>query len=286
MKRIFGIAFLLSLIICSCGSKTESDQNKGGNDSLPMVEGDTLIIGGDTVIAVKNDSLQAKAQKAPEPPQSSKYIVVDKPKLKLYVIDGNDTLFTGGICCARNFGNKQHRDDRRTPEGEFKIANIHDASGWLYEGRIPHVYGPWFLRLDAGGWDGIGIHGTNSPGSIGHRRSKGCIRMKNEDIVKVKDLAFVGMKVIVVADNNKSLRDADYAAAPKKSTSEKAAKKEEAKEASSKDAAKNAEATAPAVEATPAAEQPVEAPAKAAEPAPAPTPAPAPAKAPEEPATI
>ena len=32
---------------------------------------------------------------------------------------------------------------------------------------------------------GIGIHGTNDPGSIGHAASHGCIRLANWDVVRL-----------------------------------------------------------------------------------------------------
>ena len=32
---------------------------------------------------------------------------------------------------------------------------------------------------------GIGIHGTNDPGSIGHAASHGCVRLANWDVVRL-----------------------------------------------------------------------------------------------------
>lgn len=206
MKNLSGlIVVMLSVLMAvSCGSKSDK-ANQEAIDSVQLpVEADTIIIGTDTVITAKTDSLTASV---PSAPKSNAYIVVDKPNLKLYVIENNDTLFKGPICAGRNRGDKRSEDDGRTPEGTFKITHIHDATDWLYHannGRwIPHVYGPWFLRLDAKGWRGIGIHGTSAPGQIGQRRSKGCIRLKNEDIRKVHDLAFVGMEVRVLPDVGK-----------------------------------------------------------------------------------
>lgn len=201
---MIAIPMVLSLL-SACTSKSSSkeegiDSLEGISDTVKL-DGDTIVVNGDTVISLHKDE-RASAENSR--PKSNAYIVVDKPNLKLYVIEGSDTLFKGPICAGRIKGNKRAKDDRRTPEGNFKITHIHDASGWLYHadnGRwIPHVYGPWFLRLDAGGWQGIGIHGTSAPAQIGQRRSKGCIRMKNEDIRKVHDLAFVGMEVRILPD--------------------------------------------------------------------------------------
>jgi lipoprotein-anchoring transpeptidase ErfK/SrfK len=41
------------------------------------------------------------------------------------------------------------------------------------------------------------IHGSNEPQSIGQAVSSGCIRMANEDVTHLYDLAQVGTKVIV-----------------------------------------------------------------------------------------
>lgn len=191
--------FLVAFGMQACGGK--SSEEKFSNDEASL--------NGDTIMVIEGDTIRGVTQ-VDEPEETRKsdaYIVIDKPNLKLYVIEKNDTLFKARVCAGRNRGNKRAKDDRRTPEGNFKITDIHDASAWLYhtdDGRwVPHVYGPWFLRLDADGWQGIGIHGTNAPAQIGQRRSKGCIRMKNEDINKLHELAFVGMEVRVVADNVK-----------------------------------------------------------------------------------
>jgi lipoprotein-anchoring transpeptidase ErfK/SrfK len=51
------------------------------------------------------------------------------------------------------------------------------------------------LVLDRGQY---AIHGTNSPGSIGHFVSYGCIRMYNADIMDLFDRVSIGTNVVVV----------------------------------------------------------------------------------------
>lgn len=41
------------------------------------------------------------------------------------------------------------------------------------------------------------IHGTDEPWSIGHANSSGCIRMMNQDVIELYDLAKVGTPVVV-----------------------------------------------------------------------------------------
>jgi len=73
------------------------------------------------------------------------------------------------------------------------------------QGKAPEPYsypqntlGKWWISLEHDIHHGIGIHGTNDPGSIGSKASNGCVRMLNEEVVEVAALAFKGMVVTVV----------------------------------------------------------------------------------------
>ena len=59
------------------------------------------------------------------------------------------------------------------------------------------AYGPWFIRLKTG-WNGIGIHGTHDPGSIGTDVTEGCIRLQNKDVEELKKQYIkVGLPVVI-----------------------------------------------------------------------------------------
>lgn len=138
------------------------------------------------------------------------HIVIDKPTLRLYVITAeNDTIENFPVSVGRNYGQKLHRGDNRTPEGKFTISSIEKASGWKQttsadDGSRVSVYGPWFLRLSCPQSSHIGIHGTYSEKSIGSRESEGCIRMHCADVAKLKEnYAFKGMTVIINPDTIK-----------------------------------------------------------------------------------
>ena len=137
---------------------------------------------------------------------AQKRIVVSKKALQLYVInEKNDTLFRRPIACGANFGNKTMIGDKKTPEGEFKIKYMYDATSWKHDfgdgqGMREGAYGPLFFRLNVPGFNDIGIHGTIFPESIGTRSSEGCIRMRNEDIKALYKYCYVGMTVIIEAD--------------------------------------------------------------------------------------
>lgn len=127
-------------------------------------------------------------------------VVVNKKELKVYVIGAQaDTLCSFPCACGKMLGNKRSLGDYCTPEGVFTVAAVENSKYWKYKG-IPHVYGPYFIRLNTYKWDGIGIHGTNSPKSIGTRCTKGCIRLNNRDIVQLVKYVDVGTPVRVMGD--------------------------------------------------------------------------------------
>lgn len=134
------------------------------------------------------------------------FIVVNKQFLNLSLVDSTGTVLKQyGIACAVNYGNKSVRGDNKTPEGIFKINQVLNSHGLTHDfgdgkGEIPDAYGPWFLRLDVPEFNGIGIHGTHLPESIGTRTTEGCVRMRNEDVMELKELVFVGTPVIILAD--------------------------------------------------------------------------------------
>ena len=137
---------------------------------------------------------------------AQKHIVVSKKTLLLNVInEKNDTLFTCPVACGINFGNKTEIGDKKTPEGEFEITMMYDATSWKHDfgdgkGMRLGAYGPLFFRLNVPGFNDIGIHGTIFPESIGTRSSEGCVRLKNEDIKALYPHCRKGMKVIIEPD--------------------------------------------------------------------------------------
>ena len=134
-------------------------------------------------------------------------ILVKKSEYKLYLLDKGQPVAVWGVALGKNAGQKTVSGDMKTPDGTFEIDEIDDASTWTHDfqdgqGEVQGAYGPWFLSLNTdslseGRWGGIGIHGTHNPKSIGTRASEGCIRLQNENLVKLKPVAKVGMKVTI-----------------------------------------------------------------------------------------
>ncbi|MHA6529816.1 L,D-transpeptidase [Paenibacillus sp. BAC0078] len=105
-------------------------------------------------------------------------IIVDKQKHRLAVISGNIIL--------RNY--EVGLGGGRTPEGEFEISDkVVNPNG-----RDNGEFGSRGMQLSDTNY---AIHGTNEPDSIGKDESKGCIRMKREDVEELFAMAPMGTKV-------------------------------------------------------------------------------------------
>lgn len=137
---------------------------------------------------------------------AEKYLHINKNELTLSVMEGDSVLAVYPVCAGKNYGQKKRRGDHKTPEGTFSIISIEDSSDWGKnsvdgQGIYDSAYGPWFFRLKCPQSRHIGIHGTRFPESIGTRDSFGCIRLHNEDLLKLYEEVFVGMKVIIDPDD-------------------------------------------------------------------------------------
>jgi lipoprotein-anchoring transpeptidase ErfK/SrfK len=129
-------------------------------------------------------------------------IVIDKGDFTMEVFRDGKTVGQYGIAVGKNTGDKRNVGDMRTPEGEFPIVQIQNASKWTHDfkdgkGKTKGAYGPYFIRLGTPGWTGIGIHGTHAPDSIGTNVTEGCIRLNNEDVKTLRKMVKVGDKVVI-----------------------------------------------------------------------------------------
>ena len=154
-------------------------------------------------------SQQQSAQTAEQPGQEGKpeavkpayTILIDKSEYKLYVLKDNEVIKQWGVAVGAKPGQKQRAGDMTTPTGNFEVDEILDASYWTHDfgdgkGEIKGAYGPNFISLVTG-WDGIGIHGTHAPESIGTMVSEGCVRMRNGELLELLPYVEVGTKVTI-----------------------------------------------------------------------------------------
>lgn len=134
-------------------------------------------------------------------------IFIKKSEYRLVMVKDGQVVLDTKCAIGKNPGQKTKRGDLKTPVGTFYVDEIIDSSYWTHDfgdgkGEIEGAYGPWFISLDTmplskGEWDGIGIHGTHDNSSLGTNASEGCIRIKNEDVEKLKGFVSVGTKVVI-----------------------------------------------------------------------------------------
>ena len=100
------------------------------------------------------------------------------------------------------------RPGYETPTGDWtlsgKIANptwTNPGSDWAK--NMPETIGPGrsnpmgLRKLAVSCGDGIFIHGTDNIGALGSPDSHGCIRVSNDEIVKLYDMVSEGIPIII-----------------------------------------------------------------------------------------
>ena len=234
LNRILYLTVILALLACS---GTASNKDKNVAEAAVSSDGHVVESTSDSAVAVSlpysgddiyehivldygNRTVRTDADLSVSMPQLVKdkkkcFIVMSKKDYYLYVYEaqGKDTVLVARYDCSFSLkkGNKQKKGDMRTPhctmKNPFTISQIVNASSWHHDfgdgrGSIKS-YGDYFMRLVTPGHSGIGIHGsTNNRESVPGRASEGCIRLKDEDIIDLKNnYAFVGMKVVIKAED-------------------------------------------------------------------------------------
>ncbi|MCQ9206591.1 MAG: L,D-transpeptidase family protein [Omnitrophica bacterium] len=88
-----------------------------------------------------------------------------------------------------------------TPTGTFKIEEKLVSPVWYKVGAIvepdsaEYALGLRWMGLSV---EGYGIHGTNDESSIGKYITKGCVRMRNEDVIELYAIVPSGIEVTIV----------------------------------------------------------------------------------------
>jgi len=136
------------------------------------------------------------------------YLIIDKETKELTIFKNYKEVNTYPVTIGKKPGNKIFSGDNRTPEGIFLVKSIENSSHWVYDYKndtldpIRGAYGPWFVRLNVPGFNGIGIHGFYHDEELGERASHGCIRLKNEDLENLVEFVKPGMPVVIIPDEN------------------------------------------------------------------------------------
>jgi lipoprotein-anchoring transpeptidase ErfK/SrfK len=97
------------------------------------------------------------------------------------------------------------RSDTPTPSGLFKVSTKLEKPTYypppsdpdhrrpIPSGHPDNPLGTRWIEIGLG----YGIHGTIDPNSIGKESSRGCIRMKNEDVEELYDMVTEGSRVLI-----------------------------------------------------------------------------------------
>ena len=107
-------------------------------------------------------------------------ILIDLTESMLYLFE-NDKLL-------KKYPVAQGKASTPSPVGIWKITN--KARNW------GSGFGTRWMGLNVP-WGTYGIHGTNKPGSIGHRASAGCFRMQNRDVEELYSIVPYKTTVVV-----------------------------------------------------------------------------------------
>ena len=175
------------------------------NEQFKNIKGSTKD-GTEQKYQAKTDKSGSEVKTTTGPHDYSVHIVKSSHQLSL--LDRGQVVATWSCAIGKGgLGQKVKSGDNMTPTGTFTVDEIDDASYWTHDfgdgkGDIKHAYGDWFISLDTkqlskGKWDGIGIHGTHDPNSIGTNASEGCVRLNNENLNKLKKYVKVGTKVTI-----------------------------------------------------------------------------------------
>lgn len=127
-------------------------------------------------------------------PKGTWSVVVDKSLFTLWICYEGAPIRSFKVAIGR---------EEKTPPGVFVVGNKNPKPAWyppqemiaeLKRDGVPipvpyghpkNPLGEYWVALDHKDYQGLGIHGTNDPGSIGSRASNGCVRMDNREVLLV-----------------------------------------------------------------------------------------------------
>src|SRR5215469_10979923 len=165
------------------------------------------------------------AQNSPKPPavpkpHSVRRVVVSIPDRKLALMEENRVVKIYDVAVGA--------PSSQSPSGEFQIAERLENPTYYSPGVViePGAGNPLGTRWMGLNIKGFGIHGTNSPDSIGHNASHGCIRLRNRDVEELFVRLKVGDRVSVIAERSDEVAQIFGPAPGSSSTQTQAARNE------------------------------------------------------------
>jgi L,D-transpeptidase ErfK/SrfK len=123
-------------------------------------------------------------------------VVVSIPDRRLAVLDGGKVIATFSVAVGATAS--------PSPTGSFRVVDRVSNPTYYHPGSVipsgrDNPIGTRWIGLSQKGY---GIHGTNSPRSIGRAASHGCIRLRNRDIEQLFAMLRVGDAVEIHGDRD------------------------------------------------------------------------------------
>lgn len=183
-------------------------------DSAEMIaaeSGDSVVTARELLSSLAGDSLVRDSAIL----DAGFRLAVSLGKNRLYVLDGESVVREIVVATGKNktvrFGERQY--EFRTPAGVHEVLKkdvnpIWIAPDWHWHEqglavpeeaasikgrRVKGVLGKFRLRLG----DGLGIHGTNEPESLGKRATHGCVRVGEKDLAFLFAATDTGTRVYI-----------------------------------------------------------------------------------------
>lgn len=192
MKQIQAVTYIIIIVllyltldnhILKVGgqfSTIEVGGPKIGGQFSTFKEGEQQVGGQFSIIGENLESSSIQPSET-EKAQEVRYdILIDLTESMLYLFE-NDKLL-------KKYPVAQGKTSTPSPVGIWHITN--KARNW------GSGFGTRWMGLNVP-WGVYGIHGTNRPGSIGHRASAGCFRMRNRDVEELYSIVPYKTTVVV-----------------------------------------------------------------------------------------
>ena len=137
----------------------------------------TLVMTAAAVVLART-SVAAEGERAIDA-SATRRIVVSIPDRKLALIENDQIVVVYPVAVGAAAS--------PSPVGTFSIVNRVSHPTYYKPGRVvgPGASNPIGTRWIGLSAKGFGIHGTDNPGSIGHAKSHGCIRLRNKDVERL-----------------------------------------------------------------------------------------------------
>ena len=138
---------------------------------------------------------------SPKPARPKRQVLVSIPDRKLALVENGTVLKVFPVAVGAAVS--------QSPTGQFQIVNRIANPTYYHPGMVvpPSNDNPVGTRWIGLNKKGYGIHGTNSPNSIGRAASHGCIRMRNRDIEQFFRMVSVGDTVEIRGERDAQIAE-------------------------------------------------------------------------------